>query len=252
MELFVGNLNSSVTANDLRNHFEKFGKLTRCDVLGKGRHANDGYGFVSFENRDDAEKAMKNLQGITIKDSKINIEWARGTPKGRGRRDYSDNRRRYSPYSRGRGYSPRRRYSRDRSPRRNYSRERSPRRHYSREYSPDRRHRDRSPYYSRRRDYSPRRRDYSPRRRDYSPRRRESSRGRESPRDSPRKRENRERDERTGSRTPVHTSEKENDMDLNKNNREEESPTRDDEEKSKNDRKSRETEDSGEENNASR
>ncbi len=98
MALFVGNLNSSVTENDLRSHFENFGKLTRCDVLGKGRHANDGYGFVSFENRDDAEKAMKNLQGIAIKDSKINIEWTRSTPKGRGRRDYSDSKRLVSIY----------------------------------------------------------------------------------------------------------------------------------------------------------
>ena len=36
-ELFIGNLDRNVTQRDIEKHFDKFGKILRCDVKNKGK-----------------------------------------------------------------------------------------------------------------------------------------------------------------------------------------------------------------------
>jgi RNA recognition motif-containing protein len=148
-ELFVGRLPMGLEISALREMFEKFGTLTRCDL--KTSRAGT-YAFVAYEDIKNAETAIDELHLKDVRGSKINVEWAKSRDKARSRR-YSP---RYSPYS-----SRRRRNSRSPSPRR---RDRSPRRR------DDRDRRDRSPRREDRRDDRGRRdgrrddRDRSPRR----------------------------------------------------------------------------------------
>ena len=52
-ELFIGNLDRNVTQRDIEKHFDKFGKILRCDVKNKGFGAV--YAFLEFDDDRDAE-----------------------------------------------------------------------------------------------------------------------------------------------------------------------------------------------------
>jgi RNA recognition motif-containing protein len=104
-ELFVGRLPSGIEASALRDMFEKFGSLSRCDLKSS---SGGTYGFISYDDPKHAEEALKDLHNKDVQGSKINVEWAKSRERGRGeRRRYSP---RYSPYS------SKRRYSRSPSP----------------------------------------------------------------------------------------------------------------------------------------
>jgi len=192
--LFVGRLASDTRSRDLEDLFYKFGKITRCDVK------RGGFGFVEFDNKRDAEDAIRELDGTSLLGRHIAVEWAKGPRRGSDSSSTRDGdacfkcgesghwaRDCTARGSRGRRSprSPRRR--RDRSPRDKSPRDKSPRDKSPRDKSP----RDKSP-----RDKSPR--DKSPRERSprgKSPRER-SPRGK-SPRErSPRGKSPRERSPR--------------------------------------------------------
>ncbi|KAI8096511.1 uncharacterized protein BX664DRAFT_324160 [Halteromyces radiatus] len=156
MALFIGRLPPGIKDYDLEDIFIKYGKITRCEVK-KGKSFY--YGFVEFDNDNDAYDAMDEVDGMDLDGVRIIVEKA----KGRVRR--SDERGCYNcgeegHYARDCRERPRSRHrSRSRSPSRSrgrryrsYSRSPSPRRRryrsYSRSPSPDRRRR-------RRRSYSP-------------------------------------------------------------------------------------------------
>ena len=71
MALFVGRLNPRLHKQDLEGKFEKYGRLTRCDLKPQG------YAFVTYEDPRDAEDAMRELQGSEMTGCRINIEWSK-------------------------------------------------------------------------------------------------------------------------------------------------------------------------------
>mmetsp|Transcript_15044 Transcript_15044/g.25618 ORF Transcript_15044/g.25618 Transcript_15044/m.25618 type:complete len:151 (-) Transcript_15044:356-808(-) len=84
MSLFVGQLSRDVRYDELKDLFEEFGELTRCE-LKTGTRAD--YAFLTFENERDAEDALHSLQGKDLAGSKLNIEWARGKRKNEVRKE---------------------------------------------------------------------------------------------------------------------------------------------------------------------
>ena len=54
--LYVRNLNADITEETLKEKFEQFGKVERVKKI-------KDYGFVHFEERDDAVKAMEAMNG---------------------------------------------------------------------------------------------------------------------------------------------------------------------------------------------
>ena len=60
--LFLGNLDITVTDQDLRRAFDRFGVITEVDIKRAVRGQNSTYGFLKFENLDMAlVKAMKHF-----------------------------------------------------------------------------------------------------------------------------------------------------------------------------------------------
>ena len=57
--LYVKNLKSTVTEDNLRKAFEPYGAIERV------KKTKD-YGFIHFENREDALKAMEELNGTVM------------------------------------------------------------------------------------------------------------------------------------------------------------------------------------------
>ncbi|XP_034239436.1 RNA-binding protein lark-like isoform X2 [Thrips palmi] len=68
-KIFVGNLADKTTADDLRPHFEKYGKVVECDVV-------KNYGFVHMEKDEEGRNAISNLNGFSIDGNAIKVEAA--------------------------------------------------------------------------------------------------------------------------------------------------------------------------------
>ncbi|XP_024389726.1 serine/arginine-rich splicing factor SR45a isoform X2 [Physcomitrium patens] len=162
--LYVTGLSTRVTEKDLDEHFSREGKVVECRLVVDPRtRESRGFGFVTMDNADDADRCVKYLNRSTLEGRIITVEKAKrkrartptpgeylgvraavqahsrgygGDYGGRngGRDSYSDRRApRYSPY-RGRDGRDRERSPRH-SPYRGYRRERS----RSPRYSPYRR-----------------------------------------------------------------------------------------------------------------
>nr|XP_022345148.1 serine/arginine-rich splicing factor 7-like isoform X4 [Crassostrea virginica] len=76
--LFIGRLSKNTQPRHLEDVFEPYGRLTRCDVK---YGAEMAYGFVDYEDRRDAEDALKYENGREICGSSIRVEWAKGNPR---------------------------------------------------------------------------------------------------------------------------------------------------------------------------
>ncbi|XP_059472313.1 RNA-binding protein lark isoform X1 [Neocloeon triangulifer] len=68
-KIFVGNLSSNATVNDVRPLFEKYGKVVECDVM-------KNYGFVHMENEQAGRDAIQNLDGYMVHDQPMKVEAA--------------------------------------------------------------------------------------------------------------------------------------------------------------------------------
>ena len=71
--IYVGNLPFSVGQKEIRELFEKYGKMEDAEVItDKFNGRSKGFGFVTFENDADAEKAIagtneKDFSGRALK-----------------------------------------------------------------------------------------------------------------------------------------------------------------------------------------
>lgn len=83
-KLYVGNLAFETTERELRRHFEEFGKLEEVRVItdresGRSR----GYGFVTFEENEDGERAMDELNNSDLDGRAIKVNIAQDRDRDR-------------------------------------------------------------------------------------------------------------------------------------------------------------------------
>lgn len=74
----VTNLSESTTEADLQELFQRYGRISRV-YLAKDKETmqSRGFAFVSFVNKEDAAKAMDELQGFGYDHLILKLEWAR-------------------------------------------------------------------------------------------------------------------------------------------------------------------------------
>lgn len=76
--LFIGGLAWAATDEDLKAAFEPFGAVLNAAVVRyPENNRSRGYGFVEFENLDDAVKAKEEMNGKEIAGRSIMIDFAR-------------------------------------------------------------------------------------------------------------------------------------------------------------------------------
>lgn len=86
-KLFVGGLSFNTTDEGLRQAFGAFGTLEEAKVItdresGRSR----GFGFVSFSNEEDAERALQQMNGTELDERTIRVDHANERQKGGGGR----------------------------------------------------------------------------------------------------------------------------------------------------------------------
>ncbi|KRZ24845.1 U2 snRNP-associated SURP motif-containing protein [Trichinella pseudospiralis] len=79
--LFLSNLSFSVSENEIRELFGKFGPLASVKVLwprnDEDRHKNRLTGFVAFMTRKDAQRAFTALKGVILHGQEIKLSWGK-------------------------------------------------------------------------------------------------------------------------------------------------------------------------------
>ena len=78
MNLYVSNLGYHTTESDLKKMFEQYGVVSTAKIItdretGRSR----GFGFVEMSSSDDAQSAIKNLNGHEMEGRQISVSVAR-------------------------------------------------------------------------------------------------------------------------------------------------------------------------------
>jgi len=77
-KLFIGNLEYSVTSDELRELFSQAGTVVDAAVISdKMTGRSRGFGFVEMSSDDEAKAAIEKLNGADLKGRKINVNEAR-------------------------------------------------------------------------------------------------------------------------------------------------------------------------------
>jgi len=88
-KLYVGNLEYTVTQEDLETLFAEHGQIISVSIAtdrysGRPR----GFAFVEFANNEDAQKAKQALNGQDLKGRALRVDEAQEQKRDRGPRDY--------------------------------------------------------------------------------------------------------------------------------------------------------------------
>ncbi|PJA28298.1 MAG: RNA-binding protein [candidate division Zixibacteria bacterium CG_4_9_14_3_um_filter_46_8] len=81
-KLYVGNLNYSVTSEQLEELFSNYGQVKNVNII-EGK----GFGFVEMSEPSEADKAREELNGSSFSGRTLKVDEAR-PPKDRQGRDY--------------------------------------------------------------------------------------------------------------------------------------------------------------------
>jgi len=78
MNIYVGNLSYTVTEDDLRSAFGKYGEVSRADVImDKFKGRSKGFGFVEMPDKSSAEKAIEGLNEYSLQGRNLRVNEAR-------------------------------------------------------------------------------------------------------------------------------------------------------------------------------
>ncbi|GAW80448.1 RNA-binding protein [Plasmodium gonderi] len=76
--LYVSNLSSKITTSKLQDIFEEYGTIEKCYVISNPiTRESRNFGFVTFNNPDDANNAMNKANKMDIEGRIINVEIAK-------------------------------------------------------------------------------------------------------------------------------------------------------------------------------
>jgi RNA recognition motif-containing protein len=79
--LFVGNLDSEVTPEEIRRLFEAYGQVGQVHIIRDRDTGVPRFAFVEMTNDAEAEKAIKTLNGSILRDRTLDVNYARPRPQ---------------------------------------------------------------------------------------------------------------------------------------------------------------------------
>ncbi len=78
MNIYVGNLNYKVNEEDLKEIFEDYGTVSTSKIImDKYSGRSKGFGFVTMENDEEANKAIEELNGASLEERVMVVNEAR-------------------------------------------------------------------------------------------------------------------------------------------------------------------------------
>ncbi|MDX9971048.1 MAG: RNA-binding protein [Candidatus Gracilibacteria bacterium] len=78
MKLYVGNISWNSTSESLKEYFEQFGAVEDAFIMkDKVTRRSKGFGFVTFTNEEDAQKAIEATNGKEFDGRALTVNEAR-------------------------------------------------------------------------------------------------------------------------------------------------------------------------------
>ncbi|XP_046887348.1 protein boule-like [Hypomesus transpacificus] len=71
--IFVGGIDFKTNENDLRRFFSQHGAVKEVKIVTDRAGVSKGYGFVTFETQDDAQKVLHEADRFSFRDKRLNI-----------------------------------------------------------------------------------------------------------------------------------------------------------------------------------
>ncbi|XP_050606700.1 protein boule-like isoform X4 [Macaca thibetana thibetana] len=71
--IFVGGIDFKTNESDLRKFFSQYGSVKEVKIVNDRAGVSKGYGFVTFETQEDAQKILQEAEKLNYKDKKLNI-----------------------------------------------------------------------------------------------------------------------------------------------------------------------------------
>jgi len=93
MNIYVGNLSSEVTEDELRQEFMAFGEVASVNII-KDKYSgrSRGFAFIEMPTVSEGQAALAGLKGKTFKDRTLDVSEARPRSDKRGGGSYGDRR----------------------------------------------------------------------------------------------------------------------------------------------------------------
>ncbi len=89
MNIYVGNLDYKVGEEDLKDVFTEYGNVSEVKIItDKMSGRSKGFGFVTMDDNDEAQKAIEELNGSTVATREIVVNEAREKKETNNRRRY--------------------------------------------------------------------------------------------------------------------------------------------------------------------
>jgi RNA recognition motif-containing protein len=78
MNIYVGNLSTTINENDLREAFQAFGEVSRAAVI-KDKFSGEsrGFGFIEMPKKEEADKAISMMNGRDLKGRSAKVNEAK-------------------------------------------------------------------------------------------------------------------------------------------------------------------------------
>lgn len=78
MNIYVGNLNYSLSEDELEKVFSQYGEVTSVKIIrDKYTDQSKGFGFIEMKSDADAQKAIDELNGTEVKGRELRVNQAR-------------------------------------------------------------------------------------------------------------------------------------------------------------------------------
>jgi RNA recognition motif-containing protein len=85
MKIYVGNLSTEVTEEELREEFMPFGEVKSVNIItDKNSGRSRGFAFVEMKSQTEGEAAVASLKGKTLRERSLDINEAAPRSQGRG------------------------------------------------------------------------------------------------------------------------------------------------------------------------
>lgn len=71
--IFVGGISANTTEGELHQLFSNYGTVKAAKIIQDRAGVSKGYGFITFENEDDAKRLQREADNIVLRERKLNI-----------------------------------------------------------------------------------------------------------------------------------------------------------------------------------
>ncbi|NWI89768.1 BOLL protein, partial [Pitta sordida] len=71
--VFVGGIDFEINENDLKKFFARYGSVRELKIINDRAGVSKGYGFVTFETQEEAQKVLQDAKNLNYKGKKLNI-----------------------------------------------------------------------------------------------------------------------------------------------------------------------------------